>query len=108
MRRQPIGKWHSTLGGAKKAALRAAKRLGHAHVKHWRDGRIETVFADGTTVPAAKPMNTYLVEYRPIGWPETEEPQVYRFEADDEEHAREQCENAEPGCTITHVGLFDN
>jgi hypothetical protein len=47
---RPIGKMHDTLEQAHKAALRAAKRLGHAQVKHWRHGLIETVFPDGMTV----------------------------------------------------------
>ena len=51
MRLKPIGAMHATRPGARKAALRAAKRLGHATVCHWRSGPVETVFADGTVVP---------------------------------------------------------
>ena len=50
MRLKPIGKMHATLGKAIKSALRASKRYGHAHVEHWRDGRVKTAFSDGTVV----------------------------------------------------------
>lgn len=49
-RAKPIGKMHTTMVEARKAALRAARRLGHATIKHWRYGRVETHFADGTSV----------------------------------------------------------
>jgi hypothetical protein len=50
MQRKPIGKMHATLSHAMSAAMRAAKRLGHANVEHWRDGRVARVFSDGTTI----------------------------------------------------------
>lgn len=51
MRRKPIGKMHTTLGQAKRAALRAAKRIGeHVNIEHWREGRRLTVFPDGEMV----------------------------------------------------------
>jgi hypothetical protein len=53
MRRKPVGRMHMTKAKAVAAALRAAKRQGadgHANVEHWRDGRVATVFADGSVV----------------------------------------------------------
>lgn len=47
MKSKPIGKMHTTLGEAKRAALRAAKRDGHARVDHWKDGPVLTMFPDG-------------------------------------------------------------
>lgn len=50
MRLKPIGKMWMTRGKARRAAARAAHRFGHASIHHWKNGKIETVFADGTTV----------------------------------------------------------
>jgi hypothetical protein len=49
-RRKPIGQMWTTLGQAKRAAQRAAKRFGHANITHWRNGHIMTVFNDGTLI----------------------------------------------------------
>ena len=46
MRLKPIGKMHTTLAAAKRAALRASKRYGHAKIEHWRDGVVEIVFPE--------------------------------------------------------------
>lgn len=53
-------------------------------------------------------MNTYIVLYREKWNFPTEAPFGFRCEADDADHAEEQCENAYPGCDVVWVVETDD
>lgn len=48
-------------------------------------------------------MDTYIVIYREEGSPPLDAPMGFRCEADDADHAEEQCVNAYPGCDVVWV-----
>jgi hypothetical protein len=48
-------------------------------------------------------MNTYVVLYREVGSNPLDAPLGFRCEAEDADHAQEQCENAWPDCDVVWV-----
>lgn len=53
-------------------------------------------------------MNTYIVLYRPDFLLPTEAPFGFRCEAEDTEHAEEQCQNAYPDADIVWIAEGDS
>jgi hypothetical protein len=53
-------------------------------------------------------MQTHTVLYRDDSLQPLDAPYGFICEADDTDHAEEQCENAYPGCNIVWVCLADN
>lgn len=53
-------------------------------------------------------MQTYIVLYRDLGMPPFDAPLGFRCQADDTEHAEEQCMDAYPDCDIVWVVMTDN
>jgi hypothetical protein len=53
-------------------------------------------------------MQTYIVLYIEPDLPEGLPPQAFRCQADDHEHAREQCQDAYPDAIIHSSVLHDN
>jgi hypothetical protein len=48
-------------------------------------------------------LTTHIVLYRDSTLKSNDTPYIFRCEADDENHAKEQCLNAEPECNIVFV-----
>lgn len=48
-------------------------------------------------------LKTYLVTYYEAEDVWMDNPLIFRCEAEDEDHAADQCEDSNPGCTTTHI-----